>query len=75
MNYMGQVIKLVMSESKPSKMPTPFQQSVVTMESVTDKVKELLTSEKTKPKLSPKNSNNNNNNVTNTSHMEQTENK
>ena len=50
------------------------------MESVTDKVKELLTPEKTKPKLSPKkknnnNNNNNNNNVTNTSHMEQTENK
>ena len=43
------------------------------MESVTDKVKELLTPEKTKPKLSPKN--NNNNNLTNTSHMEQTENK
>ena len=77
MNYMGQVIKLVRSESKPSKMPTPFQQSVVTMESATDKVKELLTPEKTTPKLSPKNSNNNNNNnnVTNTSHMEQTENK
>ena len=45
------------------------------MESVTDKVKELLTPEKTKPKLSPKNSNKNNNNVTNTSHMEHTENK
>ena len=47
------------------------------MESVTDKVKELLTPEKTKPKLSPKKKkiNNNNNNVTNTSHMEQTENK
>ena len=48
------------------------------MESVTDKVKELLTPEKTKPKLSPKKkkiNNNNNNNVTNTSHMEQTENK
>ena len=45
------------------------------MESVTDKVKELLTPEKTKPNLSPKNNNNNNNNVTNTSHMEQTENK
>ena len=50
------------------------------MESVTDKVKELITPEKTKPKLSPKNknnnnNNNNNNNVTNTSHMEQTENK
>ena len=45
------------------------------MESVTDKVKELLTPEKTKPKLSPKNNNNNNNNVTNTIHMEQTENK
>ena len=44
------------------------------MESVTDKVKELLTPEKTKPKLSP-NNNNNNNNLTNTSHMEQTENK
>ena len=45
------------------------------MESVTDKVKELLTPEKTKPKLSPNNNNNNNNNVTNTSHMGQTENK
>ena len=45
------------------------------MESVTDKVKELLTPEKTKPKLSPKSNNNNHNNVTNTSHMEQTENK
>ena len=44
------------------------------MEGVTDKVKELLTAEKTKPKLSP-NNNNNNNNLTNTSHMEQTENK
>ena len=46
------------------------------MEGVTDKVKELLTPEKTKPKLSPKkNNNDNNNNVTNTSNMEQTENK
>ena len=44
------------------------------MESVTDKVKELLTPEKTKPELSPPKENNNNN-VTNTSHMEQTENK
>ena len=47
------------------------------MEGVTDEVKELLTPEKTKPKLSPKTiiNNNNNNNVTNTSQMEQTENK
>ena len=47
------------------------------MENVTDKVKELLTPGKTKPKLSPKNNNTNNkdNNVTNTSRMEQTENK
>ena len=43
-----------MSESKRSKMPTPFQKSVPTMESVTDKVKKLLTPEKTKPKLSKK---------------------
>ena len=46
------------------------------MESVTDKVKELLTPEKTKPKLSPKKKKEKkNNNVTNTSHMEQTGNK
>ena len=62
-----------MSESKPSKMTTPFQKSVITMESVTDKVKDLLTPEKTKPKLSPKKKRKNN--VTNTSHIEQTENK
>ena len=43
------------------------------MESVTDKVKELLTPEKTKPKLSPPQKRKNN--VTNTSHIEQTGNK
>ena len=53
MNDMGhesknKLLKLVMSESKPSKMPTPFQKSVVTMESVTDKVKELLAPDKKK---------------------------
>ena len=46
------------------------------MESVTDKVKELLTPEKTKPKLSPPPPpKKRKNNVTNTSHIEQTENK
>ena len=46
MNYMGheltnKLIKLIMPESKPSKMRTP--QGVVTRKSVTNKIKELLT--------------------------------
>ena len=47
------------------------------MESVTDKVKELLTPEKLNQNCHQKNNNNNknNDNVTNTSHIEQTENK
>ena len=47
------------------------------MESVTDKFKELLTPEKLNQNCHQKNNNNNknNDNVTNTSHIEQTENK
>ena len=45
------------------------------MENVTDKVKELLMPEKTKPKLSPLKKKERKNNLTNASHIEQTENK
>ena len=76
MNYMAHeltnnLIKLVMPESTPSKMPTPL--SVVTMQSVANKIKELLTPEKTKAKLSPERVKVNN--TTNTSHKEQTDKK